>query len=168
MRPRFRGVFRKNAETQRRRDAERSFQNAVILNGGQEALRPDRSEESLTLRGRRRSGEMREPSLPPPPPIYFQRFFTAFRPRLRPRRNSVQNDGRFFRTEPPAVFPPSRFSDLLRTHSTSLRSAQGWFLILGFQIFPLCRRKIQRKKQASASAADFPCPSPSPLNTTKC
>ena len=52
--------------------AGRFEKQLVILNGARRGEGGAVRSESLTLRGRRRSGERRAPSLPPPPPIYCQ------------------------------------------------------------------------------------------------
>ena len=70
-----------------------SLKNTVILNGVSPWAKAGakRSEESLTLRGRRRSGELCAPSLPPPPPITVSDSSPHSRP-PSPAGNGVQND----------------------------------------------------------------------------
>ena len=61
------------------------------------SLRTGRSEGSLTVKWAEAAGVVAPAFHQTASARYFQRCFTAFRPRLRPRRNSVQHDGVFFR-----------------------------------------------------------------------
>ena len=73
-----------------------AIQQAVILNGVSPGAQAGAkwSEGSLKVRGRRRSGSLCAPSLPPPPPAFqsaILRFVT-----VADSRDSAQDDGWFF------------------------------------------------------------------------
>ena len=72
-----------------------SLKNAVILSGVPGGFATGTERRIADCKWAEAAGTGERVFPPTASAHYSQRFFTAFRPRLRPRRNSVQNDGVF-------------------------------------------------------------------------